>query len=124
MGETETNEGAKGRERLFAAADLRAYADERDGRMQAQISSFEKGLEIYRGISVIRVRGRNSNLMILEDYTPIVSKLDGDVDLIGRDFYHTLKGIRGFFCHVHNVFFLILNETAIAGAADEGRDEL
>jgi hypothetical protein len=115
MGETETNERAKGRERLFSAADLRAYADERDGKMQAQISSFANGLEIYRGISVIRVRGRNANLLILEDYTPIVSKLDGDVDLIGKGLYHTLKGIRGFFCHVHNVFFLILNETAIAG---------
>ncbi|MDR2132612.1 MAG: hypothetical protein LBP30_04615 [Clostridiales Family XIII bacterium] len=114
MSETGTNEGAKSREPAFSATDLLAYAQEREGKMQAQISSFEKGLEIHKGISAIRIRGRNANLMILEDYTPIVSQLDGDIDLIGKDVYHTMKGVRGFFCHVHNVFFLILNETAIA----------
>jgi hypothetical protein len=126
MSETGTNESAKNRGPAFSGADLLAYAKERDGKMQAQISSFEKGLEIHRGISAIRIRGRNANLMILEDYTPIVSKLDGDVDLIGKDTYHTLRGVRGFFCHVHNVFFLILNETAIAKnrepAADGGAE--
>jgi hypothetical protein len=101
----------------FSAADTAAYASERDGKMQVQISSFEKGLEIQRGISVIRIRGHNSNLTILEDYTPIVSKVDGDVEFIGRDTHRTLKNIKGFFCHVHNVFFLILNETAVAGKA-------
>jgi hypothetical protein len=97
---------------VFSAADTAAYASERDGKMQAQVSSFENGLEIYRGVSIIRVRGRRSNLTILEDYTPIVSKVDGDVEFIGRDTHRVLKGIKGFFCHVHNVFFLILNETA------------
>jgi hypothetical protein len=100
----------KKREIPFAAADIEAYAGEREGKMQAQISSFENGLEIYRGISVIRVRGRESNLTVLEDYTPTVSKVSGDVEFIGRDTHKVLKGVTGFFCLVHNVFFLILNE--------------
>jgi hypothetical protein len=95
----------------FTAVDAAAYARIRDGKMQAQVSSFENGLEIYRGISVIRIRGRGTNLTILEDYTPIVSKVDGDVEFIGRDTHRSLKGVKGFFCHVHNVFFLILNES-------------
>jgi hypothetical protein len=104
--------GDAGRELSFTAAEMAAYASERDGKMQAQVSSFENGLEIYRGISVIRIRGKDTNLTILEDYTPIVSKVDGDVEFLGRDTHRALKGIKGFFCHVHNVFFLILNEAA------------
>jgi hypothetical protein len=105
---------------------MAAYASERDGKMQAQVSSFENGLEIFKGISVIRIRGRNSNLTILEDYTPIVSKVDGDVEFIGRGTRRALKNIKGFFCHVHNVFFLILNETAgaaLKAAPESGGEE-
>jgi hypothetical protein len=128
MNETKENTRENTRERkgAFGSGELIAYANERDGKMQAQISSFEKGLEIYPGISVIRVRGRRSSLTILEDYTPIVSKVDGDVDLIGKESFHTLKNIQGFFCHVHNVFFLILNETARPGegAPEDEREEV
>jgi hypothetical protein len=102
-------EERKRKEIPFAAADIEAYAGERDGKMQVQVSSFENGLEIHRGISVIRIRGRETNLTILEDYTPIVGRMEGDAEFIGRDTHRSLKGVTGFFCHVHNVFFLILN---------------
>jgi hypothetical protein len=90
--------------------ELEAYARERVGRIQAQVSSFENGLEIFKNISMVRVKNKKSSLTILEDYTPVVGMVDGEVEFIGRDVYHSLKGVKGFLCHVHNVFFLIQNE--------------
>jgi hypothetical protein len=90
--------------------ELEQYARSRAGKIQAQVSSFEKGLEIFKDISMVRVKNRKNSLTILEDYTPVVSQVDGDVEFIGRDIFHVITGVRGFLCHVHNVFFLIQNE--------------
>ncbi|MDR1329996.1 MAG: hypothetical protein LBK23_10385 [Oscillospiraceae bacterium] len=98
--------------------ELEQYARARAGRIQAQVSSFENGLEIFKEISMVRVRNKKNSLTILEDYTPVVAKVDGSVEFIGRDVYHELKNIKGFLCHVHNVFFLILNEHGLASPAE------
>jgi hypothetical protein len=101
--------------------ELEQYARSRAGRIQAQVSSFENGLEIFKDISMVRVKNKKNSLTILEDYTPVVAKVDGDVEFIGRDIFYEVKNIKGFLCHVHNVFFLILNERGLASpaAADE-----
>ena len=90
---------------------LRAYAEGGTGRIQAQISSFKEGLQKFDDLNIVRVRGKKARLLIMEDYAPIIGEVDGDVDLIGRESYQTLKNVRGFFCHEHNVFFLLLRET-------------
>ena len=90
---------------------LRAYAEGGTGRIQAQISSFKEGLQKFDDLNIVRIRGKKARLLIMEDYAPIIGEVDGDVDLIGRENYHTLKNVKGFFCHEHNVFFLLLRET-------------
>jgi hypothetical protein len=89
---------------------LRAYAEGGTGRIQAQISSFKEGLQKFDDLNIVRVRGKKARLLIMEDYAPIIGEVDGDVDLIGRESYQTLKNVKGFFCHEHNVFFLLLRE--------------
>lgn len=101
--------------------ELEIYARSRAGRIQAQVSSFENGLEIFKDISMVRVKNRKNSLTILEDYTPVVSQVDGDVEFIGRDIYHVMTGVRGFLCHVHNVFFLIKNEGGLMTPREEAQ---
>jgi hypothetical protein len=90
---------------------LRAYAASGAGRVQAQISSFKDGLQTFEGLNIVRIRGKKARLLIMEDYAPVIGEVDGDIDLIGRESYHTLPHVKGFFCHEHNVFFLLLKET-------------
>ena len=90
---------------------IQEYTKKSRGKMQVQISSFAKGLEVFEKISIIRVRSKKSKLLIMEDYMPIIGELDGDIDLIGKDVHHSLENIKGFFCHEHNVFFLLLKES-------------
>jgi hypothetical protein len=92
----------------LSSAQIREYTERSRGRIQAQVSSFQDGLQIYKDISIVRVRSRESNLLIMEDYMPIIGQLDGGVDLIGKEEIHTLEDVKGFFCHEHNVFFLLL----------------
>jgi DNA polymerase/3'-5' exonuclease PolX len=99
--------------------ELEQYARSRRGKIQAQISSFERGLEIFKDISMVRVKNKKNALTILEDYTPVVAQVNGDVQLIGRDIFHELKNVKGFLCHVHNVFFLIQNERGLVAPEKE-----
>ena len=99
----------------LSGSQLEEYAARSGGRIQAQISSFENGLQIFRNISIVRIKSDRVNLLILEDYMPILGEIDGDVDLIGRTEFYSLKGVKGFFCHEHNVFFLLLKESADVG---------
>jgi hypothetical protein len=94
------------------SSDLRAYAETGSGRIQAQISSFREGLQFYNGINIIRVRGKQSRLLIMEDYLPVIGEVDGEIDLIGKGFFHNLKDVHGFFSHAHNVFFLLLKDSS------------
>jgi hypothetical protein len=99
--------------------DLREYGEKGNGRIQAQVSSFREGLQIYNGVNIVRVRGGQSRLLIMEDYLPVIGEVDGDVDFIGKGFFHTLRSVHGFFCHEHNVFFLLLRETPDRSAEEE-----
>lgn len=107
MAERESSRAAV---RELSSDQLEQYTERSSGRIQAQVSSFANGLEIYRNISIVRIRSRQSNLLIMEDYMPIIGELDGYVDLIGKNFIKTLENVKGFFCHEHNVFFLILKD--------------
>ncbi|MDR1298648.1 MAG: hypothetical protein LBJ84_00145 [Oscillospiraceae bacterium] len=80
------------------------------GRIQAQISSFENGREIFSGVSMVKVENKRGGLTILEDNTPVAARVDGDVKLVGRDVYYEARNIKGFLWHVRNTFFLIINE--------------
>jgi hypothetical protein len=90
--------------------DLESYAETGEGRIQVQISSLANGLERITDVNIVRVRGKDSNLLIMEDYLPIIGEVEGDIDFFGRGFFRTLENVRGFFSHTHNVFFLLLKE--------------
>jgi hypothetical protein len=96
---------------LALSAQLDEYTSRSSGRIQAQVSSFKDGLQVFSKISIVRIHSRDTNLLIMEDYMPIIGEVDGDVDFIGKDFIQTLEDVRGFFCHDHNVFFLLLKDT-------------
>ncbi|MDR1013785.1 MAG: hypothetical protein LBL86_02225 [Coriobacteriales bacterium] len=97
------------------SSQVREYLASSTSRIQVQISSFAEGLQVIRDVSIVRVRGRESRLLIMEDYMPIIGEIDGAIDVIGKDFYQTFEPIQGFFCHEHNVFFLLLREQQIRG---------
>jgi hypothetical protein len=114
MAKDKNKEAAKASDDGVLSAQLEEYAGRSSGRIQAQVSSFRDGLQVYNNISIVRVLSRDTNLLIMEDYMPIIGEIDGTVDFIGKEFVQTLEGVRGFFCHDHNVFFLLLKDVGQA----------
>jgi hypothetical protein len=87
------------------------YISTSHGKMQVQVSSLRDGLQIITGVCIVRVRSKDSKLLIMEDYMSIIGEIDGGVDFIGKDFVRSLNDVKGFFCHEHNVFFFLLRES-------------
>lgn len=93
------------------------------GSIHARVIDEEKGLRLITGVSVVRVRSKEYNLLIMEDYLPALGKVDGSVTFVTRDEEYRLDGVRGFYKHQHNEFTLLLEKRAATAAADGGSQE-
>lgn len=82
------------------------------GSIHARVIDEEKGLRLITGVSVVRVRSKEYNLLIMEDYLPALGKVDGSVTFLTRDEEYHLEGVKGFYKHQHNEFTLLLEKQA------------
>ena len=78
--------------------------------IQARISDFYHGLRVFDNVQMIRVHSADYSLLILDDYFPIIAKLEGDVELVRKDEVVPLRKVKGFFMHRENVFSLMIEE--------------
>ncbi len=86
------------------------YWDSLGSGMEVRVSSFENGLQVYQDIKMIRVKSKKYNLLIMEDFVPIIAEINGSITILGKKQEMVLENIQGFFCHRHNVFSLLLKE--------------
>jgi hypothetical protein len=94
--------------------NVRKHETDKNG-MEVRVSSYENGLQVYDNIHLIRVKSTKYNLLILEDYMPIIGEVHGNVSFVGEEQEVVLNDIQGFFCHKHNVFSLLIKENSHVG---------
>ena len=82
----------------------------RSNLLQIRICSIEKGLEIVDSIKFIRVMSKRYNAYIMDQHMPIMGEIDGSVSFATDREEKELSNVKGFFCHQHNVFTLLLRE--------------
>jgi hypothetical protein len=75
-----------------------------------KIFSVENGLKQYDKIKIIRIKSKKYNLLIMEDYFPIIGEIDGSIDFESQGEPIKLENIIGFFMHKKNEFNLIIKE--------------
>lgn len=101
-------------------AAIRQYEDDRK-RMEAVIIGYEQGYISYHDVKMIRLKGKNINLLIMADYMPTLGEIDGTVEIITEEIPDrrggntavntvTLENVSGFFVMKHNVFKLLMKE--------------
>lgn len=78
--------------------------------MEVRISSFSRGVEVYKDVQLVRVKNATNNLLILEDHMPVMGELDGSLTFVSRKEEYTLENIQGFFTHSHNLFEMLIRE--------------
>lgn len=94
----------------------RASGQNGEGKIQVRVFSLENGLQIYDKALMIHVKSEKNSLLIMEDYLPIIGMVDGSIVITWADDELTLSGIKGFYCHEHNSFFLLLKESSNVGS--------
>lgn len=79
-------------------------------KIKEKIVSIEKGLQEYEEIEMIRVKSSDHTLLILENYMPLLGRLDGYVELVFEDKTLRFNDIQGYYMHKKNEFSLLVQE--------------
>ena len=72
--------------------------------------SLDNGVKEYEGVSVIHIKSRYYNLLIMEGYTPSIGEVGGTVTIVSDTESVKLENIRGFYLHKKNTFRLMIRE--------------
>ena len=78
--------------------------------IKVRIFDLGKGLIEYEHIKVIRIISKDYNLLIMEDYLPIIGEIDGSVDIKNEEIELNYKNIKAFYMNSGNVFNLMIKE--------------
>ena len=78
--------------------------------MRVRIFSLDRGLVEYEHIKVIRIVSKDYNLLVMQDYLPILGEIEGSVDIKNEDIEINYKQIKAFYMNSGNVFNLMIKE--------------
>ena len=79
-------------------------------KIRANVFSIENGYESFENIKSIRIVSKKFNILIMEDYLPVIGEVDGNVSLTFDDETKEIENITGYFKHSHNEFELLIKE--------------
>lgn len=78
------------------------------GKINAKIFSIVKGYKAYENCDAIKIKSNGYNLLIMEDYLPVIGQIDGNITFVLGDNEQTLQDINGYYRHAHNEFELLI----------------
>ena len=78
----------------------------------ADVVDAKNGLQQYDNIRMIRVKSKDHNLLIMEDYLPVIGEIDGYVEIVFEDTTVKLEDIQGFYMHKKNKFSLLIERAS------------
>ncbi len=78
--------------------------------LKASIISMKDGLRVIDKVTMIRIISKEYNLLIMEDYLPAIGEVDGEVTFVSETAEYKMENVKGFFCHRHNDFSLMIGE--------------
>ena len=78
--------------------------------IKVRIFDLTKGLIEYEHIKIIRIISKDYNLLIMQDYLPIIGEIDGNIDIRSDDIDISFKDVKAFYMNSKNVFNLMIKE--------------
>lgn len=82
----------------------------RSGKINVRVIDEENGYQKLEGIRAIRISSSDYRLLILEDFTDTLGRIEGDVTFLLADREVKLENILGYYKHQHNEFMLLVQE--------------
>ena len=90
--------------------DLRKPSGHKTGNITVRVIDEKKGLQVLKNVKAVRVHSKDYVLLILEDYSPTIGEIEGDVFFLTEDREVIYKDISGCYKHQNNEFTLIVSE--------------
>lgn len=78
--------------------------------MIIKIMSLESGYEELQNIEIIRIKSQKYNILIMQNYAPLIGKIDGNIEFITGDNTKKYENIKGYYLNVNNEFKLFIKE--------------
>ena len=78
--------------------------------LKVRIFDLEKGLIEYENIKIVRIVSKDYNLLIMQDYLPILGEIEGSVDIKNEDIELNYKNIKALYMNSNNEFNLLIKE--------------
>ncbi len=78
--------------------------------IRVRIFSLDRGLIEYEHIKVIRIVSKDYNLLVMQDYLPMLGEIEGSVDIKNEEIEINYKQIKAFYMNSGNVFNLMIKE--------------
>lgn len=105
----------------MAEKSVKRQNEEEQKRIEAVIIGYEQGYVSYHNVKMIRLKGRDLNLLIMADFMPTLGEIDGRVELLmeeiplrkgqkGEVESVVYENVSGFFVVKNNIFKLLLKE--------------
>ncbi len=78
--------------------------------LKVRIFDLNKGLIEYEHIKIIRIISKDYNLLIMQDYLPIIGEIDGSIEIKNEELNISYEKINAFYMSSNNVFNLMIKE--------------
>lgn len=79
-------------------------------KIEAKVVDRENGMQEFDNIRMIRVVSDDYNLLIMEDYMPLIGQINGSVEVVTDSDVIRFDPIHGFFMHKKNCFYLLIED--------------
>ena len=73
-----------------------------------KVFTLKNGLECFGDVSIVRIKSKDYNLLVMKDYMPIIGEIDGNLEIEGVDINKEYKNIKGYYMHYDNTFNIII----------------
>ena len=82
------------------------------GKITATVLGIDEGFQKFEQVDMIRIKSEKYTLLIMDDYMPVIGRIDGMVEIVSGEDTRSFKPIHGFYTHRKNTFELLIKEDA------------
>ena len=82
------------------------------GKITATVLGIDEGFQKFEQVDMIRIKSEKSTLLIMDDYMPVIGRIDGMVEIVSGEDTRSFQPIHGFYTHRKNTFELLIKEDA------------
>lgn len=74
--------------------------------IEVQLLNINGDVTKYNDVNFIKITSKKYNLIIMQDYLPIIGEVDGKIEISMKNENIKMNKIKGYFMHKHNKFNL------------------